>query len=118
MRVPDESHSIHRRREYPYRPIAVERSGDRYSHHVVAEYPPVAACGSDRSHDIVLTKRELEVLAAMAQGKTNAEIADGLVIAESTVKSHVEHILRKLSAVNRTEAVCRYCGEKLGEPAH
>jgi DNA-binding NarL/FixJ family response regulator len=58
----------------------------------------------------LLTKRELEVLAGMAQGNTNAQIAEGLVIAESTVKSHVKNLLRKLGASNRTEAVCWYCG--------
>jgi DNA-binding NarL/FixJ family response regulator len=55
-----------------------------------------------------LTKRELEVLGLMAAGATNAEIADRLVIAQSTVQSHVKHILRKFDARNRTEAVSKY----------
>ncbi len=59
----------------------------------------------------VLTHRELEVLGIMAEGATNAEIADRLVISKSTVQSHVKSILRKLGAKNRTEAVSRYfCG--------
>lgn len=58
--------------------------------------------------DALLTRRELEVLGLMAGGATNAEIADRLVIAEGTVKSHVKHILRKLRAANRAEAVSRY----------
>jgi DNA-binding NarL/FixJ family response regulator len=62
----------------------------------------------------LLTKRELVVLASMADGKTNAEIAARLVIAESTVKSHVKNILRKLEAANRTQAVCWYCGATHG----
>jgi DNA-binding NarL/FixJ family response regulator len=62
--------------------------------------------------DDLLSKRELEVLAKIAEGWTNAEIADRLVIAESTVKSHVKNILRKLGAANRTEAVCWYCGSR------
>ena len=56
----------------------------------------------------LLTPRELEVLALMAEGATNAAIANRLVISEGTVKSHVKHILRKLRAANRAEAVSRY----------
>jgi DNA-binding NarL/FixJ family response regulator len=44
----------------------------------------------------------------MATGETNAGIAARLIISEGTVKSHVKHILRKLGAANRAEAVCRY----------
>jgi DNA-binding CsgD family transcriptional regulator len=52
-----------------------------------------------------LTRRELEVLRHMAAGDTNARTARRLVISEGTVKSHVKHILRKLGAANRAEAV-------------
>jgi DNA-binding CsgD family transcriptional regulator len=55
-----------------------------------------------------LTTRESEVLHAIAAGKTNAQIATALFVTEGTVKSHVKHILRKLNAGNRTEAVARY----------
>jgi DNA-binding CsgD family transcriptional regulator len=55
-----------------------------------------------------LTPRELDVLAMLAEGQTNARIALRLVVSESTVKSHVKHILRKLGVGNRTEAVSRY----------
>ncbi len=58
--------------------------------------------------DGLLTRRELEVLDLMAAGASNAEIADRLVISVGTVKSHVKHILRKLRAANRAEAVSRY----------
>jgi DNA-binding NarL/FixJ family response regulator len=51
------------------------------------------------------TPREREVLALIAQGKTNREIAGTLVISERTVKFHASSILRKLGASNRTEAV-------------
>jgi DNA-binding NarL/FixJ family response regulator len=44
----------------------------------------------------------------MAAGETNVGIAAKLVISEGTVKSHVKHILRKLRAVNRAEAVARF----------
>lgn len=56
----------------------------------------------------LLTARELEVLELMAEGSTNADIAARLVITEGTVKSHVKHVLRKMRASNRVEAVSRY----------
>ncbi len=52
-----------------------------------------------------LTDRELEVLELVAQGATNQDIADTLVISLGTVKSHINHIMGKLDAQNRTEAV-------------
>jgi DNA-binding NarL/FixJ family response regulator len=60
------------------------------------------------SPEKVLSRRELEVLAMMAAGASNAEIAERLVISESTVKSHVKNILRKLRASNRTQAASMY----------
>jgi DNA-binding NarL/FixJ family response regulator len=53
----------------------------------------------------VLTEREQEVLALLAQGKSNKAIAAALVITERTAKFHVSAIMRKLGASNRTEAV-------------
>ena len=57
-----------------------------------------------------LTAREREVIELVSSGATNQEIANTLVISESTVKSHVKHILRKLGAANRAEAVSRHLG--------
>ncbi|MBN2085567.1 MAG: AAA family ATPase [Anaerolineales bacterium] len=54
-----------------------------------------------------LSDRELEVLHLLARGMSNQEIARKLVITVGTVKSHVNHILEKLNARNRTEAVAR-----------
>lgn len=55
-----------------------------------------------------LTPRELEVLELMAGGRTNLAIAQQLFITDGTVKQHVKHILRKLRASNRSEAVVRW----------
>jgi DNA-binding NarL/FixJ family response regulator len=52
-----------------------------------------------------LTRREIDVLEAIRKGSTNREIAATLGIAMSTVKRHVEHILEKLDARNRAQAV-------------
>jgi LuxR family maltose regulon positive regulatory protein len=54
-----------------------------------------------------LTGREAEVLRLLAAGKSNQRIAHELVVALDTVKKHVTHILGKLGAANRTEAVAR-----------
>lgn len=61
-----------------------------------------------------LTRRELEVLELMAEGRTNAAIAEELVVSPATVKSHVQNVLRKLRASNRAEAVSRYLGARDG----
>ena len=51
-----------------------------------------------------LSSRELEVLRLLARGMSNQEIADGLVVGEATVRSHVSAILRKLQLASRTQA--------------
>ncbi|CAN5457543.1 LuxR C-terminal-related transcriptional regulator [soil metagenome] len=63
----------------------------------------------------LLSTREREVLRLMALGETNTRIASKLVISEGTVKSHVRHILRKLNAANRAEAVCRWLQRPPGQ---
>ncbi len=54
-----------------------------------------------------LTPRELEILALLAAGTPNPRIAEQLVVSLDTVKKHVSHVLGKLGAANRTEAVTR-----------
>ncbi|MGD8967643.1 MAG: response regulator transcription factor [Anaerolineae bacterium] len=51
-----------------------------------------------------LTEREVEVLTLVAQGLTNQEIADKLLVSERTVRTHVSSILSKLHLANRTQA--------------
>ncbi|OPX10187.1 LuxR C-terminal-related transcriptional regulator [Mycobacterium sp. AT1] len=71
--------------------------------------PPVAASlAANTSVETLLSRREVEVVSLMAQGMSNGAIATHLVISEGTVKTHVKHILRKLKASNRAEAVFRY----------
>ena len=68
---------------------------------VAAEAGVTARSSAERAG---LTPREHEVLALIAQGRTNPQIATELVISEKTAGVHVSHILAKLGAANRTEA--------------
>jgi len=63
--------------------------------------------GNGASHRLEdpLSERELEVLALLASGKTNSEVAGDLFVSVGTVKSHTGNIYRKLGARNRTEAL-------------
>ena len=66
-----------------------------------------AAPGDDSALS-ALSSRELQVLGNLADGLTDREIADALVISPRTVESHVSSILRKLEVRNRAEAALRY----------
>jgi LuxR family maltose regulon positive regulatory protein len=62
------------------------------------ESPPAAG---------LLTKRELEVLSLMADGLSNPQIVQRLVVSLDTVKTHVHHVLEKLEATSRVQAIAR-----------
>jgi DNA-binding NarL/FixJ family response regulator len=61
----------------------------------------------NRGPDSGLSSREMEVLECLAVGKTTAQISSDLFISDNTVKTHVRHILEKLEASNRAEAVSK-----------
>jgi len=67
---------------------------------------------------IDLTPREREVLAALKLGLPNKLIAVKLNLSENTVKMHIQHIMRKCSAHNRTEAVLRWSERLTGHNGH
>jgi DNA-binding NarL/FixJ family response regulator len=67
--------------------------------------PEVAAQLAEHLGSEPLSKREIEVLEKIAEGNRNSDIAGLLFISEETVKGHIKHIMEKLGAGDRTEAV-------------
>jgi DNA-binding NarL/FixJ family response regulator len=67
--------------------------------------PTIAAHLAEHYSDEALTTREIEVLQQIAGGNRNRDIAERLFISEETVKVHIKHIMDKLGASDRTQAV-------------
>jgi DNA-binding NarL/FixJ family response regulator len=67
--------------------------------------PEIAAQLAEHFADDALTEREIEVLQRVAGGNRNRDIAELLFISEETVKVHIKHIMDKLGASDRTQAV-------------
>lgn len=87
------------KREELFEAISTVHAGARY-------IPTVVARSLDsRKINPGLTRRELEVLKLIMEGKSNREIADALSTTEGTIKSYVVHILNKLQANDRAQAV-------------
>jgi LuxR family maltose regulon positive regulatory protein len=99
---------------------AVDESGNRYRYHrLFAQF--LAQCVREPDGDMrqphrhasanpasdALSERELEVVALMAQGLSNAQIAQRICVAPGTVKRHVHNIFGKLNARTRAEAIAR-----------
>ena len=82
-------------------------------HHVVAALAEPEPAGHLPDG---LTPREAEVLALIAGGLTNAEIAERLVVSAATVKSHVNHIFAKAGVRDRAQAVVYAYAHRLAEP--
>ncbi len=72
---------------------------------LVASYTTARRPGADHQALAPLSEREVEVFDLVARGRSNTEIADALFLAETTVKSHVAHILTKLDLRDRVQAV-------------
>jgi DNA-binding NarL/FixJ family response regulator len=67
--------------------------------------PEIAARLANHYSDETLTEREIEILQQIAEGNRNRDIADKLFISEGTVKVHIKHIMGKLGANDRTQAI-------------
>jgi len=67
--------------------------------------PQIAAQLAEHYGDEALTQREIDVLRQIAGGNRNRDIAEKLFISEETVKVHIKHLMEKLGASDRTQAV-------------
>jgi DNA-binding CsgD family transcriptional regulator len=99
----------------PRAPLVAEREGRRLDVRIVFDGDQrlllldehrTTPCAQDLE-PLGLSRRQAEVLAWIAEGKTNAEIATILGMSERTVEKHVEHILRRLDVETRTAAAAR-----------
>ena len=89
--------------------VAMSGSGNVLSPRVIQNLfddqdTSVGANGHSRRNEYSLTQREHDILALLAEGRSNREIAQGLYLSEKTVKAHLAAIFRKLGVTNRTQA--------------
>jgi DNA-binding NarL/FixJ family response regulator len=82
-------------------PAAIRQAVDRTAFHA-SGLPALSETAS--AHDAGLTARELEIISAVASGRSNRDIARELWITEPTVKFHLTNVYRKIGVSNRTEA--------------
>src|SRR6266404_107681 len=112
-----------------YRPLPIVRQNEASSLKTLSadtgapELPPIHEANratriEPKKALVDLTPRERHVLAALKLGLPNKLIAVKLNLSENTVKMHVQHIMRKCSARNRTEAVLRWSERLSGHNGH
>jgi DNA-binding NarL/FixJ family response regulator len=95
-------------------PALTRRLLDAFAHHFGG-----SSAGGTPSVDprlVTLTDREREILVAIGRGWTNGEIAERLVLSESTVKTHVGRVLAKIGARDRVQAVIFAYDQRLTQP--
>lgn len=88
---------------------------------LIDEFAGTKSVGADRAANAVLnslTEREVEVLQAMSKGMSNQEIAELLVVADGTIKTHVKRTLAKLGVRDRTQAVIFAYNSGLTQPGN
>ncbi|MFI5495611.1 response regulator [Actinoplanes sp. NPDC051859] len=85
--------------------VVAPRILDRLLTRMAELIPAAEVTAGDRSEWETLTEREREVLVHVAKGHSNAEIARALLVSETTVKTHVGHVLTKLRLRDRVQAV-------------
>jgi two-component system, NarL family, nitrate/nitrite response regulator NarL len=89
--------------------VAMSGSGNVLSPRVIQnlfedQEASVGSNGHSRRNEYSLTQREHDILALLAEGRSNREIAQRLYLSEKTVKAHLAAIFRKLGVTNRTQA--------------
>jgi DNA-binding NarL/FixJ family response regulator len=77
-----------------------------------SEFDPCGICGAAR-----LTVREQEILRAMSQGMSTREIAEALVLSNSTVRTHISNMVKRLDIGDRFQ-LRRYASQVFGEEPH
>ena len=98
--------------EYLVKPVAPDELLIRVARLIRRSLPLPAGVTSK------LTKREVEILRLLAEGRSGCEIAQQLVISEKTVSTHIEHILSKLGVRSRVQAVAlAYSRDLIAAPA-
>jgi DNA-binding NarL/FixJ family response regulator len=103
---------------YPLSPIAVSALVGLARNRIADEPAPASSDAPRRDSPAVgafgLSAREAEITGLIAQGRSNSEIAAELVVAEKTIKNHINRIYAKLGVVSRAAAIARWLGTERG----